>query len=111
MFRRCITNSACGAAPRKSKKLWARRLREEAQTSVLFRSGATDDGPNHDDKVKKDLSLAQLERYDFFSNERGFVKRLTDIAEELRDKDRGERKQLAPQKMASLINPETVYLP
>jgi phosphatidylinositol 4-kinase len=93
------------------QKLWARRLREEAQTSVLFQSDATDDGPKHDDKVKKDLSPAQLERYNFFSNERGFVKRLTDIAEELRDKNREERKQLAPLKMASLVIPETVYLP
>jgi phosphatidylinositol 4-kinase len=100
----------CNSA--EEQKLWARRLREEAQTSVLFQSGsATDDGPNHDDKVKKDLTPAQLERYDFFSNERGFVQRLTDIAEELRDKDRGERKKLAPEKMASLVIPETVYLP
>jgi phosphatidylinositol 4-kinase len=100
----------CSSA--EEQKLWARRLREEAQTSMLFQSeGATDDGPNHDDKVKKDLTPDQLERYDFFSNERGFVKRLTDIAEELRDKDRGERKKLAPEKMAALVIPETVYLP
>jgi len=99
-------------------KLWGRRLREEAQTSALFQSSAsvsTTDGGDASTKteykLKKDLTVAQLERYEFFSNERKFVQRLTDIAEELRYKNRAERKKLALEKMADLEVPDTAYLP
>lgn len=101
--------------------LWTRRLREEAQTSALFATeaaaastsdDATTSAPSSTEyRLKQDLTVAQRERYDFFSNERQFVQRLTDIAEELRYKNRAERKKLAPEKMAILKIPDTVYLP
>jgi phosphatidylinositol 4-kinase A len=83
--------------------LWKRRLEEEAYTSVLFHS--------KDAKLRADLTPAQLDRYDLFQNERQFVQDLTDLAEELRFKDRAERKKLAPILMEKLNIPETVYLP
>lgn len=62
-------------------------------------------------KLKSDLTPAQLNRYDFFQNERRFVQDLTDIAEDLRFEDRAERKKLAPGYMAKLNIPPNVYLP
>ena len=82
-------------------KLWTRRLREEADESTLFQS----------DAVKKDLTPEQLERYNFFENERKFVADLTQIAEDLREQDREHRKANAPLLMEKLQIPQTVYLP
>lgn len=63
------------------------------------------------EKVISDLSPAQLARYEFFRNERRFIRRLTDIAEELRFEERDDRKKLAPIKMRELQIPACVYLP
>lgn len=62
-------------------------------------------------KVVGDLTPGQLARYEFFRNERRFVRRLTDIAEELRFFERDERKKLAPPKLRELHIPRCVYLP
>lgn len=82
-------------------KLWARRLREEADESSLFGSAA----------VKQDLTPEQLERYNFFENELSFIAGLTQIAEDLREQERDVRKKNAPGLMKQLKIPETVYLP
>lgn len=63
------------------------------------------------DRVEGDLTPGQMARYEFFRNERRFVRRLTDIAEELRFFERDERKKLAPPKMRDLHIPKCVYLP
>ena len=82
-------------------KLWKRRLQEEAEESTLFQN----------DAVKKDLTPEQLDRYDFFENEREFVFALTQVAEDLRELDRDERKKKAPILMEKLKIPPTVYSP
>jgi phosphatidylinositol 4-kinase len=82
-------------------KLWLRRLQEEADESTLF----------HNEAIKQDLTPDQLDRYDFFENERQFVSDLTQIAEDLRELDRDERKKTAPSLMEKLHIPKTVYLP
>jgi len=87
------------------KKLWARSLREEAEMSALFQTHP------REDSLKADLTPAQLDRYDFFQNERQFIVDLTQVAEDLRDKDRAQRKALAPSFMEELDIPPTVYLP
>lgn len=84
-------------------RLWLRRLQEESYQSLLFQK--------KDAKLREDLSPAQLDRYNFFDHERQFIYSLTDLAEALRDKDRTERKQLAPELMKRLHIPDTVYLP
>lgn len=82
-------------------KLWTRRLREETDEATLFQSSA----------VKQDLTPEQLERYNFFENERKFVADLTQIAEDLREQDREHRKAEAPILMQKLNIPPMVYLP
>lgn len=82
--------------------LWLRRLCEEADDSNLFSSTF---------ELKKDLTPAQLERYDFFENERKFIHDLTQVAEDLRDQDRSARKANAPGLMKAVKVPDTVYLP
>ncbi|GAX10642.1 phosphatidylinositol 4-kinase A [Fistulifera solaris] len=116
-------------------KLWLRRMKEEADTSSLFHNaltrsgranaasdeklkgdemeGSVNDFPKRIDEatLKGDLTQAQLERYEFFQNERLFVQALTGLAEELRECDRSDRKILAPQKVTALQIPPAVYLP
>lgn len=91
----------CSSA--EDQSLWLRRLREESHTGALFQL--------EDANLRKDLTQAQLDRYDLFQNERKFVQALTGLAETLRDKNRDERKKLAPVLMENLEIPETVYLP
>lgn len=62
-------------------------------------------------KVVGDLNPGQLARYEFFRNERRFIRRLTDIAEELRFFEKADRKKLAPGKMKELHIPDCVYSP
>jgi len=83
--------------------LWLRRIKEEAHMSALFQS--------KDSKLRSDLTPQQLDRYNLFQDERQFVSDLTDVAEELRDKDRQQRKALAPVLMQNLKIPNTVYVP
>jgi phosphatidylinositol 4-kinase len=98
-------------------KLWVRRLKEEAQVSLLFSSATkgTDliktDGGVTTSMLKKDLSPSQLSRFEFFQNERDFVDQLTRIAEDLRFLERSDRKKQAPPMMAKLVIPPNVYLP
>ena len=90
-------------ATQEDHTLWLRRLKEESYTGALFQS--------EDSKLRSDLTPAQLDRYDLFQNERQFVQALTDLAEDLRYKDRAERKVLGPEYVENLEIPETVYLP
>jgi len=110
------------------KNLWFRRMSEEAVTgSLLFHPPSP--GPAvasasiavgsadrtslevRSNSLKSDLTPAQLNRYEFFQNERAFVENLTGIAEALRFEERAERKKLAPPMMADLQIPSNVYLP
>lgn len=95
----CVFRLKCASAAEQA--LWLRRLKEEAHTSTLFSN----------DRLRADLTPTQLDRYDLFQDERQFVQSLTDLAEDLRDKDRDERKKLAPEFLTALKIPHTVYLP
>lgn len=92
---RCASQEEC--------TLWLRRLKEDSYTSALFQS--------KDSKLRSDLTPQQLDRYNLFQDERQFVYDLTAVAEELRDKDRQQRKALAPGLMQNLKIPDTVYVP
>ena len=85
--------------------LWHRRLQEEARASALF--SKSDD----DTMIKQDLTKPQLDRYEFFHNEREFVHAVTQVAEDLRMNERSERKALAPGMVGAMKIPPTVYLP
>jgi phosphatidylinositol 4-kinase len=124
-------------AKEEEAKLWMRRMQEEADTTSLFQQSRqksklqlvpppqegestsnTEQGEEinnvrrlNESVLKEDLTPAQLDRYEFFQNERLFVEALTDLAEELREYDPVERKKIAPQKVAALVIPPAVYLP
>ena len=83
------------------RTLWLRRLKEESAGAGLFSR----------QDLRDDLTPAQQDRYDFFQNERKFVQALTDLAETLRDKDKVERKRLAPKLLEEIEIPKTSYLP
>lgn len=90
----------CSSAEEAS--LWQRRIQEEAQESNLF---------HNDAQLRADLSTAQKDRYEFFHNEREFVSSLTQVAEDLRELDREQRKAAAPGAVAALTLGDRVYLP
>jgi len=57
------------------------------------------------------LSPSQRSRYEFYKQERDFVRALTGVAEMLRFKERDMRKKLAPGLMQKLEFPDCVYVP
>jgi len=72
----------------------------------------SDGRPAHEQQqFMKDLTTVQKARYDFFKNERDYVRALTNIAEDLRFKDRSLRKDLAPDLVERLDTPPCVYVP
>jgi PH domain len=124
------------AKNKQEKVVWMRRLTEENEISSLFQSsnlshmqlnhmkqtsksiknlGTADVAEEKQQKIQNrvmgDLTPSQLARYEFFRNERRFVRRLTDIAEELRFLERDERKKVAPGLLKDLEIPKCVYLP
>ncbi len=86
---------------------WMTMLSDEANTHRVF--GHTDKSlyQNHDEaqRVIEEMTPAQRARYDFFRDERDFVRRLTDIAEDLRFQEPPERKKTAPAMMQALSVP------
>lgn len=70
-----------------------------------------DDKADESKQFMKDLSPSQRARYDFFKGERDFVRALCDIAEDLRFKDRAERKKLAPGLVEKMAIPDCSYIP
>jgi len=88
------------SASRGSKVEAAAALAQQAQKQQQIQS-----------KVVGDLTPGQLARYEFFRNERRFIRRLTDIAEELRFFEKENRKKLAPGKMKDCHIPDCVYSP
>eukprot|EP00797_Seminavis_robusta_P033699 Sro78_g042320.1 Phosphatidylinositol 4-kinase beta (981) ;mRNA; r:25167-28488 len=124
------------AKNKQEKVVWMRRLTEENDCSSLFHHtnmpfqqlnhmkqtsksaknlGTADQVEEKQQKIQNkvvgDLTPSQLARYEFFRNERRFVRRLTDIAEELRFLEKDERKRVAPGLMRDLHTPKCVYLP
>lgn len=77
---------------------------------VNIGQGALSETTRSDD-VCGDLTPSQLSRYDFYKKERDFVRSLCDVAEDLRAKERDERKKLAPGLMEELEIPPCAYIP
>jgi len=126
------------AASSEERKQWMSVLKDESAPNALYPhnlppakafppkggdgetpvGGATSiSAPGSDDEVveskqfMKDLSPSQRARYDFFKEERDFVRTLCDIAEDLRFKDRAERKKLAPGMVGEMTIPSSAYIP
>jgi phosphatidylinositol 4-kinase len=85
-------------------KLWIKNLKDESASHALFHLSS-------DRQVVQDLTPSQRDRYDFFKNERDFVRNVTDIAERLRFEERAQRKVLAPGMLETLEIPNCVYVP
>ena len=93
---------------------WIKMLENEAKTGRVF--GHTDDSlfsqKNEDaERVIQELTPSQRERYRFYRNEREFVRRLTDIAEDLRFQEPADRKLAAPGMLEKLDIPSHAYSP
>ena len=94
-------------------KKWTDLLTEEANNAAIF--GHMDSSVHAEspatDRIVSEMTPAQRARYEFFRDERDFVRRLTDIAEELRFKEPPQRKKIAPKLMKHMYVPPTVYSP
>lgn len=111
LFHNALSQSARASPADKEKAKESEHDSKDGSSSDIHQ--VDKDFPKRIDEatLKGDLTQAQLERYEFFQNERLFVQALTDLAEELRECDRSERKKLAPQKVIELPIPPAVYLP
>mmetsp|Transcript_28768 Transcript_28768/g.81140 ORF Transcript_28768/g.81140 Transcript_28768/m.81140 type:complete len:1026 (-) Transcript_28768:71-3148(-) len=102
------------SSPEDMKK-WITILNDEATSATIFgRRNDNNNGNNNaasDNQLIQDMTPAQRARYEFFRDERDFIRRITDIAEELRFKERDERKKLAPRLLNELTIPPCVYVP
>jgi len=116
MFR--VTNRSfefrMRASSEEDRTKWIQMLTNEAKTGRVF--GHTDfslkQGDNKDaQRVIEELTPSQRERYKFYRNEREFVRRLTDIAEDLRFKEPSDRKAAAPGLLKDLEIPPNAYSP
>eukprot|EP00980_Cylindrotheca_fusiformis_P029020 scaffold22696_cov118-Cylindrotheca_fusiformis.AAC.14 len=92
---------------------WMKILRDEAASSPVF--GHMDSSVHtvseEKSRVIAEMTNAQRSRYEFFRDERDFIRRLTDIAEELRFKEPAQRKAVAPKMLMHLKIPPCVYSP
>ncbi|KAG7370685.1 phosphatidylinositol 3- and 4-kinase [Nitzschia inconspicua] len=92
---------------------WLKMLGDDANTHRIF--GHTDKSlyQTHDEaqRVIEEMTPAQRARYEFFRDERDFIRRLTDIAEDLRFLEPADRKTTAPSMMQTLEVPNCVYSP
>jgi hypothetical protein len=92
---------------------WIKVLKEESTSTAVF--GHMDTSlhtlSEAKERVLAELTAAQRARYEFFRDERDFVRRLTDIAEELRFKVPADRKKKAPKMMKHMEIPPCVYVP
>eukprot|EP00559_Dactyliosolen_fragilissimus_P007795 CAMPEP_0184861306 /NCGR_PEP_ID=MMETSP0580-20130426/6013_1 /TAXON_ID=1118495 /ORGANISM="Dactyliosolen fragilissimus" /LENGTH=955 /DNA_ID=CAMNT_0027358735 /DNA_START=40 /DNA_END=2907 /DNA_ORIENTATION=- len=99
------------------RDMWINLLKEESESSVLYPHQSRSKTSFKDTQLKQstqiidDLNQWQKARYDFFKDERDFVRSLCDLAEDLRFKNREERKQLAPGLAKGVVIPPTVYVP
>jgi phosphatidylinositol 4-kinase len=101
------------AASEEDLKKWLQMLTDEANSAAVF--GHMDSSVHAEseatDRVVSEMTPAQRARYEFFRDERDFIRRLTDIAEELRFKEPPQRKKIAPKLMKHMYVAPTVYSP
>lgn len=115
------------ASSDEERKRWIEVLEEERNSHNLFPyqvwspGKGLNEGESEDERAMgnyhkqlqfvNDLTPAQKARYDFLKNQRDFTRNVTNIAEELRFKERDERKVFAPKLVEDLIIPSCVYVP
>jgi phosphatidylinositol 4-kinase len=115
------------ALSEEERKRWIQVLEEERDSHNLYpyqvwspvksyaEGESEEDGTmgnyHRQSQLMQDLTTAQNARYDFLFNQRDFTRNLTNIAEELRFKERDERKVLAPKLVEDLEIPSCVYIP
>lgn len=92
---------------------WIGMLANEATTGRVFghANGSLLMTNEDTQRVIDELTPSQKERYLFYRNEREFVRRLTDIAEDLRFQEPSERKKVAPGLLKDLEIPNNAYSP
>jgi hypothetical protein len=92
---------------------WIKVLKEESTSTAVFgvTNASMDNMSEAKERVIAELTAAQRARYEFFRDERDFVRRITDIAEELRFKVPADRKKKAPKLMKHMKIPPCVYVP
>ena len=99
------------AKDQEKKERWMKQLEEESRAHVLFTSDDTKEEDSKHMRLVEDLTPSQKARFQFFKDERDFVRNVCDVAEELRFVERSERKKLAPGFMEHLKVPACVYIP
>ena len=102
------------ASSKEDQDKWVKILTEESTSAAIF--GHKDTSLHYDSESAEasaltDMTPAQRARYEFFRDERDFIRRVTDIAEELRHKEPSERKKAAPKLLKHTSIPPCVYLP
>ncbi len=105
------------AADANERARWIRILKEERESHTLYPHqisiGDSDESSHgHGQKqFMQDLTASQKARYDFFKNQRDYLRNLTEVAEDLRHQDREIRKAQAPGLVQALNTPPCVYIP
>lgn len=101
------------ASSSEDMKKWVKILTDEAYSRAVFGHLDRSMHKQHaeQDRVVSDMSPAQRARYEFFRDERQFVRRVTDIAEELRFKEPADRKKIAPTLLKHMEIKPCVYSP
>lgn len=101
------------AASQEEMGKWLQMLQDEATSATVF--GHMDSSVHAEseamDRVVSEMTPAQRARYEFFRDERNFIRRLTDIAEELRYKEPQQRKSIAPNLLEQMYVAPCVYSP
>jgi hypothetical protein len=102
------------ASSEEDRNKWISMLETEAKSGRVF--GHTDGSlflsENKDaQRVIDELTPSQRDRYKFYRNEREFVRRLTDVAEDLRFQEPAERKKTAPGLVKDLEIAQNAYSP
>jgi len=92
---------------------WVKMLRDEAESRTVFghMDASVHKANAEQDRLVSEMTPGQRARFTFFRDEREFVRRLTDIAEELRFKEPADRKQVAPSLLRHLQVKQCVYSP
>jgi len=99
------------AQSEQEKQRWVHALEEESRAHVLFGDAAKQEEDSKHLRLVEDLTPSQRFRFEFFKDERDFVRNMCNVAEELRFVPREERKKLAPGFMQQLVVPSCVYIP
>jgi phosphatidylinositol 4-kinase len=101
------------ASSKEDMAKWVKMLTDEAESRTVFghMDASVHKANAEQDRVVSEMTPGQRARFSFFRDEREFVRRLTDIAEELRFKEPADRKKIAPTLLRHLEIRSCVYSP